>query len=154
VTLQEIFGTGTVLVVVILSMIEVSKIKINPWSWLAKQIGNAINGEVLKEVKELKTDIQEVKAEATSLKDDLSKLNDKVDENSAMTARVRILRFGGELSRGIDHNKENFDQALCDISDYEKYCSEHPEFKNDRAKLTIKYIEQEYNKRLENNSFL
>ena len=36
--------------VALLSLVEVSPIKINPWSGLAKWLGRAINGEVLESV--------------------------------------------------------------------------------------------------------
>lgn len=40
------------MVLVLLSLIEVSPIKINPWSRLAKIIGHALNAEVLEQQKQ------------------------------------------------------------------------------------------------------
>ena len=49
-----LFGSGGGLIV-LLTLLEVSKIKINPWSALAKAIGRAINGDVLKTLSEVQS---------------------------------------------------------------------------------------------------
>ena len=36
-------GTITLLVAIIMTVLQWSKIKVNPWSWIARHIGNAIN---------------------------------------------------------------------------------------------------------------
>ena len=41
--LKDLFWSGGGMVLVLLSLIEVSPIKINPWSRLAKIIGHALN---------------------------------------------------------------------------------------------------------------
>ena len=35
------------------TLVQVSPIKVNPWSWLARKIGRAINGEVIDRVDRL-----------------------------------------------------------------------------------------------------
>lgn len=52
VNLKELFWSGGGMVLVLLSLIEVSPIKINPWSRLAKIIGHALNAEVLEQQKQ------------------------------------------------------------------------------------------------------
>ena len=133
-----LIGSGAL--AVIFTLIQVSPIKINPWSWIFKRIGRAVNGEVLKEVMKLRKDVQRNKA------DD--------DEQWASLSRSHILRFGDELLHGVAHSKEHFDQILLDISKYEKYCEEHPEYLNNIATATIKQIKKTYQKCLEENSFL
>lgn len=46
-------GSGGVAAIV-MAMIEISPIKINPWSWIAKTVGNAMNAGVMDEIKEIK----------------------------------------------------------------------------------------------------
>ena len=43
---------------------------------------------------------------------------------------------------------------LQDISDYESYCKKHPEFKNQKAKATIKLIIDAYAEHMMKNDFL
>lgn len=133
-----IYGGG--ILAIILTILQISPIKVNPWSALARFIGRAINSEVLEEVKTLRLDVQHNKA------DD--------DEQWASLSRSHILRFGDELLHGVAHSKEHFDQILLDISKYEKYCENHPEYLNNIANATITQIKKTYQKCLEENSFL
>ena len=139
-TLLEIVTYGGGALVLLLTLVEVTPIKLNPWGWLGKKIGRAINGEVLEKVDTLSKDVAKNKA------DD--------DEQWASLSRSHILRFGDELLHGVAHSKEHFDQILLDISKYEKYCSDHKDYLNDVAHETIKRIKKTYQKCLEENNFL
>ena len=123
-----------------MSLIQIAPIKINPWSAIGRLIGKAINGEVLEKVDKLSNDIETNKADS--------------DEQWASLRRSNILKFGDEILHGIKHSKEHFDQILRDITDYETYCRNHPNYMNDRAHTTIKLIEDTYKNCLKNNSFL
>ena len=123
-----------------MTLIQLTPIKINPWSWLGRCIGRAINGEVLEKV--------------DALSEDVKKNKDDDDEQWASLSRTHILQFGDELLHNISHSKERFDQILLDISKYEKYCDTHPDYLNDVAHETIKRIKNTYQKCLEKNDFL
>lgn len=90
--------------------------------------------------------------------EDLRKINkhqdEKNDKRHAVSMRVRILRFRDEMLAGQDHTHDSFRQVLTDIDEYEKYCKEHPEFKNNQTVMTIEHIKHNYQERLENNDFL
>lgn len=128
-------------------LVEISKIKINPWSWLAKRLGRAINGEVLD-----KMDTLHARVDNLSHKVDISEA--KQEERDARLARTHILRFGDELRIGTLHSKESFDEVLADITAYETYCSAHPEFPNNRTRAAEGFITDTYDKCLRENSFL
>ena len=138
--LKEIFIYGGGGVLILMTLIQITPIKINPWSWLGTVIGRAINGEVLAEVKRLSMDVKKNK------EDD--------DEQWASLSRTHILRFGDEILHGVSHSKEHFDQILLDISKYERYCETHPQYLNNVANATIKQIKKTYQKCLEENKFL
>ena len=139
-TLLEIVTYGGGGLLVLMTLVQVTPLKINPWSWLGRTIGRAINGEVLEKVDILSQNVAKNKA------DD--------DEQWASYSRYHILRFGDELLHGVAHSKEHFDQILLDISKYEKYCAEHKDYLNDVANETIKRIKKTYQKSLEENNFL
>lgn len=122
------------------TLIQIAPIKLNPWTWIAKAIGRAINGEVIEEVNQLKKEVQEIR-----------KTN---AEQNAEERRVRILRFGDEILHDVKHSKEHFDNILKDVSVYEQYCKDHPDFENGRTVLTIETIEETYKKCFDNHSFL
>lgn len=133
--------------VALLSLVEVSPIKINPWSGLAKWLGRAINGEVLESVAEAK------KAQ----KDTRRALDEHIradDERNADTLRMRILHFNNELLRGDRHTREDFIEILAVIDAYEQYCKNHPNYRNNRASHAIANIGRVYDDRLKLRDFL
>lgn len=133
---QENRGIIAVCAVVIMSLVEVSPIKINPWSW----IGNIFNKGVITKMEKIEQDVADVKKE--------------VAESSAVTSRYRILRFNDEILHEVKHTKEHFDQILLDIDVYDGFCEQHPDFKNNLAVMAIKNIKQVYQKCSKDNSFL
>ena len=76
------------------------------------------------------------------------------EEREARLARIRILRFGDECSHDVRHSREHFEQVIEDVDSYETYCRDHPNFKNNKAVLTIKIIKDTYQRRLLNNDFI
>lgn len=145
-------GVVAIVVLALLSLVEVSKIKINPWSWLVKGIRSVIGIKDLNEkVEKIETTIEENQKE---MNEKIDKLENRVDEGQAIQSRVRILRFGDEIRRTERHSKESFDQVMDDITRYHAYCIKHPEFPNDKTVLTAKIIEEEYQRCLKENEFL
>lgn len=139
-TIKQIGLYGGGILIILMTLVQISPIKLDPWSWIGRCIGRAINGEVLDKVKTLTTKVDQIKA------DD--------DEQWASLSRTHILRFGDEILHGVEHSKEHYDQILLDISKYEKYCANHPNYMNNIANATIKHIKDTYQKCLEKNNFL
>ena len=146
-TLGEFLGWGSAILVAMSGVIEVSKIKLNPWSWLARHVGRAINGEVLD-----KMDSMNERVDKLSVKVDQSEARQA--ERDAKMARNHILRFGDEVRVGTRHSKESFDEVLADITAYESYCQAHPEFPNHRTRAAEKFITETYDRCLKEDSFL
>ena len=136
-----------VILCITLTLVEITPIKISPWSWIAKKIGSAFNGEIMNEISHLK---QEVK----SVKNDVSDIREEAKEREATNRRSRILEFGDEILHGVNYSKEHFDSIMMDISEYEYYCDEHPHYMNNVTKATIKHIKHMYDIHLQDDSFL
>jgi hypothetical protein len=122
------------------SLLQISPIRIDPWTWLGKRLGRALNGEVLDKLEKLENR--------------MDKMERQGEQDKMASARIRILRFGDECTRGLSHSEEHFNQVLDDITAYERYCNAHPEYKNAKAVLTIARIKEIYTARLENGDFL
>ena len=132
--------TAIVGVFATMTVLQVAPIKINPWTWIARAIGRAINAEVIAEVGSLKQEVQTIKK--------------NTEEHEAKSARVRILRFGDEILHNVKHSQEHFNQVLLDITEYEEYCSHHPDFRNNVTGITTKRNMETYEKCLKDNNFL
>ena len=126
--LKELFWSGGGMVLVLLSLIEVSPIKINPWSRLAKIIGHALNAEVLEQQKQTQKKLEE------HIQVD--------DERNANLLRTQILRFNDELIDDKHHTREHFIEILAIIDAYEDYCRSHPDYKNNRCICAVANIKR------------
>ena len=160
-TLQEIItsllndgGFWTAAIIILLTLIEITPIKVNPLSWIARKIGKAFNGEVMKEIGALNQEICKVKHEVKDIKKDVEDIREEAKEREATNRRARILEFGDEILHEVDYSKEHWDSVLMDISEYEHYCDDHPHYMNNVAKATIKHIKHMYDKHLDEDSFL
>lgn len=83
----------------------------------------------------------------------IGKLDYKVDLLKTENNRARILRFAGEIRRGIHHDLEEFNDVLLCIKAYEDFCREHADYKNNRCVLAIELIENTYSKAYKENDF-
>lgn len=121
-------------------LVQLAPIKINPWTYVARSIGRAINGELIEKI--------------DKLEQQFNQMEEHDAEREAKNARFRILRFGDECQQQVLHSQEHFDQIIEDIDQYETYCAEHPNFKNNKAVLTIANIKETYRRRVAANDFL
>lgn len=124
----------------LLTFIQITPIKINPWSAIARGIGRALNGDVIDKLDTVEKRLDE------HIKVD--------DERNADAHRAQILAFNLELMRGLKHTREDFIEMLEGIDFYEHYCSDHTEYRNNRCVLAIENIERVYRDRMEKNDFL
>lgn len=135
-TLEEILslilGGGTGLGV-LLGLIQVSPIPIKPWNAIAKALGRAINGEVLQEVTDTKS---------------------QLEEHILTDSRSKILGFNRELLQHQKHTREDFIEILGVIDSYEDYCKNHPDYKNSRCIHAVANIERVYDELLITGDFL
>ena len=134
-------ATG-VLIVLALSFINIPKINLNIWNI----IGNNITRDISNKIDQLEDRVDDIDKKLDNhIKDDKV---DKVRQN-----RLRILRFGSDLLNNIKPTKEHEEDIIDGITEYEKYCIQHPEFKNNKAEITIKLIKKDYEDRLLNDDF-
>ena len=112
-TIKNNPGWITIIILLLLSFVEISKIKINPWSAIGKGIGKFLG------VKEVKDKVDAVNTKVSETDKRLEELESKIDENQATTIRVRILRFEDDLQSFKLMSKDSWDQAMDDIRRYE-----------------------------------
>jgi len=137
------------------TILEISKIKINPWSALARLIGGAINKDVLTQLGEVKEEQGQIKADVDGLRQQLDAQDAASKEREIINIRIRVLRFADECRvQHARHSKEHWDETMRDITRYENYCAAHPDFENNVTVETVKYLKEIYHKLLIENDFL
>lgn len=117
---------------------------------LKKSLNESLD-DLKKDISGIKEDVQEMKVSVNS---DITNLNEKIDKSNAIQSRIRILRANDEMRQDVHHSYEYFRQLHQDITDYEFYCTNHPEFKNNEAVNSIDYINKVYQECLAKNNFL
>lgn len=132
-SIREVLLDGGGVLLILMTLVQITPVKIDPWSWLAKTVGKALNADIT------------AKLEAHIIMD---------DRRTADMHRTRILHFNNELLRDLPHTKEEFIEVLAEIDAYEAYCREHPDYPNNRAKLAIENIQETYKERLRKHDFL
>ena len=144
--LKEILMGGGGGLFALLTLLQISPIKINPWSALARAIGRALNKDVLDRLAILEGEQKEIKSELAAQK----ALSDRREANGW---RADILRFNMELVEHTRHTREDYIEILDVIDKYETYCDGHKDYENNRAVHAIANIERCYDVRLQNNDF-
>ena len=95
----------------------------------------------------------EILKELKAIREDIESLGKRIDENEAVAARIRILKFADEIFMDMNHSKDSFDQCLSDITNYRSYTKSNPEFRNDQTEETCDYILEVYHERLQKKDF-
>ena len=151
-SLEELLipGIGSAIV---LSLIQISPVKINPlsalmgfWKWIWRGFCKSLTAPVLAELEELKK-AQREQAEI------LSKHITEADTEKADRMRDRILGFSEKIRLGNEYTHERWANVMLDITRYESFCAEHKNYPNGLAVAAIEHIRSEYQRRLPINDF-
>ena len=116
--------------------VEISPIKINPWSALFKWIGNAFN--------------KGLKEELALLKGYVKELEKLVDMNEIKRIRAEIFAFEDSLRLGVKHTKDNFMHIFDIHDDYMKLLEKY-DMENGRMTAAFDYITDVYRECMERN---
>ena len=143
---EILYGSGGILIV-LLTLVQITPIKINPWSFIFEWLGKQMSKETI-------TKIDSIQKDLTCIRSDLDQLREEDSRKEAQDCRYRILRFADECYLGQLHSQEHFNQILQDITKYEKYCDDHPEFPNQVAIIAIDTIKKIYQEHMVNHNFL
>ena len=102
---------------------------------------------------EKKFSVSDLSKKIDSLEKKSDSLEKKIDLNKAESKRTSILRFNGEIKRGIHHDEEEFNDCLGAIDYYEDYCRENKDYPNSKAVMAIANVKRVYKKAYSKNDF-
>lgn len=142
-SLKDIFsaenlGKISLVVVALMTLIQITPIKLNPWDKLFKWIGNKLNADIKKDLDSVKKDLDE-HIKSSNIKD----LRD---------TRMHILEFCNSCMNGQRHTKEQFDFMITQCDDYEQYIEKN-KIKNGVITSAINEIRRRYDDAIHNNYF-
>lgn len=128
-------GSVVSVIVLLLTLVEITPIKISPLAWIGKRINQDMS-ERLDEIE--KTQKEQAK---------------NLDEHIAQSYRDKIFTFQNELLRGQKHTREAFDEVLEAADYYEAFVSDNG-LRNGKADAAIDYINRVYQKCQDERSFM
>ena len=121
-TAGEVAGWGLIALVLLLSLVQISPLKLNPWDCIFGWIGQKVNGK---------------------MQEQLNTLQGQVREMWINKHRQTLLIFARECRAGIDHSADEWVNALNVADEYEKYCESHA-VTNGIVKADTAYIRELY----------
>ena len=142
-TEQQIFqwiGQHIVGILLVLSFfIQISPIKINPWSALVKWIGKTLTSTLAERLD---------KVENT-----LASVENSIDENQKDRIRWEVLDFANSCREGRHHTKDQF-QHIITLNDKYKGLLKRTDDKNGVFDAEYDYIQDIYKERQQKNDFI
>lgn len=78
------------------------------------------------------------------LAEKITRIEKRMDKDSADAARRNILLFDDELRRGVPHSEEAYNQVLDDCNYYERYCRENSDYSNSKCGSACENIKHTY----------
>ena len=115
-------GTITAAVVALLSLIQISPIKVNPWDTIFGWIGKKVN---------------------RGMDDRMRELERQISDMWIQSHRQSILTFAREARNEITHSADEWAQILSLADEYEIYCQQHT-VSNGVVKADTEYIRNLY----------
>ncbi len=127
-------------------VIQISPIKINPWSALFKWLGKVITADSNKRIDSL---IKKLEKTETSI----IGLQKNIDENEKDRIRWEVLDFANSCRNGKRHTKDEY-QHIITLNTKYKDLLKRTKDKNGVFEEEYKYIQKLYAERQEKNDFL
>lgn len=136
---SQIGGSGIgVIVFIALTLVEVTPIKINPWTGLLHWIGRKTNADLYNAVK--------------VLTNDLEKLKKDFEVKNANDLRWSILGFANSCRKGDRHSREEWEHVVDQMAFYEEYVEER-NITNGVIREDTRYLRELYHKISAENDF-
>lgn len=117
----------------LITLVQITPIEINPWTWFAKIVRSAIG------IDDVQKELQSVKME--------------VSEERAATWRWNILSFSNSCRNKQKHTREEWNHVVSSIAMYEKHCKDN-NITNGVIEEESRYLLDLHQDILRNNEFL
>ena len=114
----EVAGWAFAAIIILMSLIQISPVKVNPWDRLFGWLGGKLNGETREQLKSLQKQVNDIWINSH---------------------RQSILTFARECRADIDHDAEEWNHILSIADEYEVYCQKNT-VSNGVVKADTEYI--------------
>ena len=137
-------------------VVEFTKIKFNPWSWLFDIIAKALTKDIDKRLDEIvnvkSAHYQEIIDTLNKTTAAIADMNKTIDSNEMARLRWEILAFADSCRSGNKHSKDAFHHIIESNDKYHAIIDKHG-FVNGVIDAEMAYILSVYQERLATNDF-
>ena len=118
----EVAGWAFAVIIILMSLIQISPVKVNPWDRLFGWLGGKLNGETREQLKSLQKQVNDIWINSH---------------------RQSILTFARECRADMHHDTEEWSHILSVADEYEVYCQKNV-VSNGVVKADTEYIRSLY----------
>ena len=127
-------------------IIQITPIKLNPWSALFKWFGNAINGEIKESINNVNKIIKVINTEMSDMKDEIR-------SNEKDRIRWEVLDFANSCHNGKNHSKDEFLHIIT-LNDKYKELLKATKDNNGVFNAEYEYVYNLFQQKQHDNNFL
>lgn len=127
-----------IILVIVCSVVQVAPIEINPWSWMLRNIGNLLMGDIKEELKELtiKVDSINFKVQQNEKEGDMRRIRD---------LRRDILNFAHTLKNDVEYGENSFEHVYEEHKEYIELLKKY-DMSNGQTSSAMEIIDEHYKK--------
>ena len=127
-------------------IIQITPIKLNPWSRIFKWFGNAINGEVKESINNVNQSINTINTKMTNMEGEMR-------TNEKDRIRWEVLDFANSCHNGVNHSKDEFLHIIT-LNDKYKELLKLTKDNNGVFEAEYQYVYDLFQKKQQDSSFL
>lgn len=134
--LPPLFFKDAAIMIVILSLVQISPLKLNPWTWLKSF------AELPKRIGTIEKRIDDLESE---MRNKMQELERKIDNTDGFRWQSMILVRGDRIRRKEKFSEEMWRSTIETLDNYEHFCEKNKDwFNNGRTEEAMKLLREKY----------
>lgn len=139
--------------VVLLTLIQITPIKINPWSYIFEWVGEKLTKNLAMKIDKIESKQESICTTVDTMKQEIETVKREFELKNANDWRWDILDFFNSARNGRPHSKEEWDHAIDQVKKYERHVEIHG-IDNGVLEEASRWLRSEYQKHIDAKDFL
>ncbi len=139
--------------VIILTLIQITPIKINPWSFIFEWVGKKLTKDLINKIDKIESKQESIRATVSDMQHEVETVKREIELKNANDWRWDILDFFNSARNGRPHSKEEWEHAIDQVKKYERHVEVH-DIDNGVLEEASKWLRKEYQKHIDCKDFL
>lgn len=136
-----------------LTIVQITPIKINPWSFIFEWVGKKVNGALSDKIDKIEKAQEAMEKKLDGLQKDINDVKSDTAMKTANDLRWSILNFFNSSRYSRSHSKEEWDHAIDQVRKYESHVEKY-NIDNGVLEEASRWLRSEYQKHINANDFM